>query len=86
MAPRHWIASLAIVAALAVPTLAQDNNRRRQRDNQGQSQPSPQTERGRREQSQARSKEAGWVIESNTTKEGDSHAESIDGSGGGSRP
>jgi tRNA (guanine37-N1)-methyltransferase len=41
--------------------------------------------RWRREQSQARSKEAGWVIESYKTKEGDSNEESTHDSSGGSR-
>lgn len=47
MAPRHFMISLAIVAAAAAPALAQDHNRR---DNRAQSQ---QTEHARREQPQA---------------------------------
>jgi len=52
---RHWIASLAVIAAASAPSLAQDdnNNHRRHRDEPSQSQESQQTEHGRREQSQA---------------------------------
>ena len=56
MALRHWIGTLAVVAATTAPVVAQDNNshsRRPRNNDQQQQQQSQQTEQPRREQPQA---------------------------------